>query len=543
MLNKYLPLDILYASLNLYLESWEFIYSSIKQESDLPLRHDKDILGDLHHALNIDKYSNLAFRQQLLHYAPNTLLRSFLEKRKITYGLQDLDSVKFRHKLANFSWANNDETRDFITEFGYPDYLIPRTTPARKSEQFFPSQVNPYKPLKDYQANVFFQVQQHIEFPNIKLLIQMPTGSGKTRVAMEIVSSFLNKQHSRTVVWLADRSELCEQAYDAFVNVWSHEGKCDLNLYRLWGNSKTTEFHPTESKFVIAMYQKIRSVMNKPGFELKADLIITDEAHNVLAHTYNKILYNLKDISKHQTRIVGLSATPGRSQNSDKLAHFFNNQIINIETQDQSPISYLQNKNILARCNRQPLNTNLEFRFTPEEWEKLRKSLEQEYPDSFIEKIANDGKRNLLITLRLLELSKTCKHVIVFNARITQSKLLCGLMIAFGKSAAHIDGNTPMEYRADVINKFKSGKIQFVFNFGVFTAGFDAPNIDAVVITRPTTSVVLYGQMIGRGMRGPELGGTEEFQLVDVVDNIMTEYGGLDDVYEYFSAYWDDETR
>jgi len=536
-------MDILHSSLSSYLKSWEFIYRSINPERPIPIRYDKDVLGNLHHALNIDKYSNLSFRQQLLHYAPNVQLESFLKKRKISYLRKDLNNINFRHKLANFSWANNEETRDFITEFGYPEYMIPRSVSTQQPEQFFPRQDNPYKPLKDYQANVFFQAQQYIEFPNTKLLIQMPTGSGKTRVAMELVSSFLNRQNFRTVIWLADRSELCEQASDAFTNVWLHEGKHDLNIYRMWGGTKTMDFDPNNSKFVIAMYQKIRSVMANSNFDLKADLIITDEAHNVLAHTYNKIINNLRDVLKHQTRVVGLSATPGRSHDSDKLAQFFNNQIINIESNDQSPISYLQGKNILARCNRKPLKTNIPFTFTPDEWTKLQKSFEHEYPDSLIEKIANDERRNLLITLRLLELSKTCKHIIVFNARVTQSKLLCGLMLAFGKSAAHIDGNSPMEYRIDVINKFKNGEIQFVFNYGIFTAGFDAPNIDAVVITRPTTSVVLYGQMIGRGMRGVELGGTEEFQLVDVVDNIITEYGGLDDVYEYFSTYWNDESR
>ena len=51
----------------------------------------------------------------------------------------------------------------------------------------------------------------------------------------------------------------------------------------------------------------------------------------------------------------------------------------------------------------------------------------------------------------------------------------------------------------------------------------------------------MYGQMIGRGMRGFEIGGTEEFQLIDVVDTIITDYSGLDNVYEFFSEYWDVE--
>ena len=78
-----------------------------------------------------------------------------------------------------------------------------------------------------------------------------------------------------------------------------------------------------------------------------------------------------------------------------------------------------------------------------------------------------------------------------------------------------------------------------MFNYGVFSAGFDAPNIDAVVIARPTASVVLYSQMIGRGMRGPVIGGTSEFLLIDVVDDIITDTSGLDDVYDYFLEYWE----
>ena len=148
----------------------------------------------------------------------------------------------------------------------------------------------------------------------------------------------------------------------------------------------------------------------------------------------------------------------------------------------------------------------------------------------------------MLITKKLLELTSQRKHILVFGANLKQSKLLCGILIALGYSAVYVDGDSPPNYRKDVVRKFKNGEIQFIFNFGVFTAGFDAPNIDAVVITRPTRSIVLYGQMIGRGMRGVEIGGTEEFQLVDVIDDIISEHCGLDNVYEYFSDYWENQS-
>ena len=60
-----------------------------------------------------------------------------------------------------------------------------------------------------------------------------------------------------------------------------------------------------------------------------------------------------------------------------------------------------------------------------------------------------------------------------------------------------------------------------------------------MMIARPTASVVLYSQMIGRGMRGPVIGGTSEFLLIDVVDDIITDTSGLDDVYDYFLEYWE----
>jgi len=412
-----------------------------------------------------------------------------------------------------------------------------------KLKKLIPKLQDPYKPFKDFQADVFFETQRTIEYPNIKFLIQMPTGAGKTRVAMEIVSAFLNQKEGRQVVWMADRSELCDQAIEAFENAWSHVGKYDLKLYRLWGDNTQLPKKIEGTSFIVAMYQKIREPLKRGELPLKADLIITDEAHNVLARTYYETIENLKDFHKKQTRVVGLTATPGRGSGdqiqNERLVSFFDNKIIRIPSRGEGAIAYLQSKKILARCKRKPLPTNINYTLTKDEWKSLSKSFIHEYPDGLLERIANDNKRNSLIILRLIELAKECNHILVFGASIKQSKLLCGLLIALGYSAVYVDGNTPHSYRKDVVEKFKDGKIQFIFNYGVFTAGFDSPNIDAVVIARPTTSVVLYGQMIGRGMRGLDIGGTEEFQLIDVVDNIITEVSGLDNVYEFFSEYWE----
>lgn len=112
------------------------------------------------------------------------------------------------------------------------------------------------------------------------------------------------------------------------------------------------------------------------------------------------------------------------------------------------------------------------------------------------------------------------------------------MLIYLGYTAAHIDGKSENQSRALVIEDFKHKKIQVLCNYGVLTTGFDAPQTDVVCISRPTNSIVLYGQMVGRGLRGPALGGTEECKVINVKDNIV----GLPDylgIYDFFREYWE----
>ena len=106
---------------------------------------------------------------------------------------------------------------------------------------------------------------------------------------------------------------------------------------------------------------------------------------------------------------------------------------------------------------------------------------------------------------------------------------------------AFIDSNTPTVVRRSMIELFKQKKIEFLFNFGVLTTGFDAPKTDCIVIVRPTTSEVLYEQIIGRGLRGPEFGGTEECDIIDFADNIFRL--GSQMAYTRFAEFWSSNTE
>lgn len=91
--------------------------------------------------------------------------------------------------------------------------------------------------------------------------------------------------------------------------------------------------------------------------------------------------------------------------------------------------------------------------------------------------------------------------------------------------------------RRRIVDGFRTGEYDVLFNYGVLSTGFDAPRIKTIIITRPTASIVLYSQMIGRGLRGPKMGGSEICNLIDIKDN-YTNFGGVEDVYTFFEEYW-----
>ena len=105
-----------------------------------------------------------------------------------------------------------------------------------------------------------------------------------------------------------------------------------------------------------------------------------------------------------------------------------------------------------------------------------------------------------------------------------------------GYVSAHIDGNTG-KFRKTLIDKFKSNEIQIICNYGVLSTGFDEPKIDVVFMTRPTNSIVLYSQIIGRGLRGTLIGGTEFCEIYSVVDNIL-DLPNNKEIFNYFDEYF-----
>ena len=130
---------------------------------------------------------------------------------------------------------------------------------------------------------------------------------------------------------------------------------------------------------------------------------------------------------------------------------------------------------------------------------------------------APEGKRGFAIIEALLDSGSD--SIIVFTNTVEEARNLASisrLSEKIGVNSEHIDAGTPLSSRRSTIEAFRNGEVQVLFNYGILTTGFDAPNIDAVVILRRSIdrSSSLFSQMVGRGLRGPKFGGTEQCRIV-----------------------------
>ena len=471
-------------------------------------------------------------RKQVLDFVPHAKLRALAQ----FVGIDDGGSFpELVARLSRPTWGPNDFTRRCLEFFGYPIEYAPTEEDVPGASETVHPHPDPLRSLFDYQSNVAYRSQSALAAPCARAMVQMPTGSGKTRTAMEVVSHYLNGLPDGVVVWLAHTEELCEQAARAFLHVWRHVGKRPVQIQRWWGSLNP---QPIEKPaFIVGGFVKLNGLVRKSELSPKADLIVIDEAHRALAPTYETVVNWAKTSSG---RVLGLSATPGRAMRDEdentRLAEYFNEQIIRIDSGELGVIQMLQGRGILAHADREVLDTKRTFHLTREEWAQLEEQFE--YPMTFLKRVAQDQERTRLIMERLLEVVRTSERVIVFATSVEQSRLLIALLVYHGVKAAHIDGGTSPATRRASINRFRTGDLRVLSNYEVLSTGFDVPHIDAVFIARPTKSLVLYSQMIGRGMRGVSVGGTAYFRLVDVVDNITDYSSDLDDVHEYFAEYW-----
>ena len=401
--------------------------------------------------------------------------------------------------------------------------------------------------LFDHQYQAKCKVQSILSGPQPRVMLHMPTGAGKTRTALHVVAAKLRQKKPSLVVWLAYSEELCEQAAVEFQEAWSHLGDRKVDLYRFWGD-RDLEINEIQDGFMVAGLSKTykKAQINGDFIARLADrtsLVIIDEAHQAIAETYRFLLNYL--VERHsETGLLGLTATPGRTWNDpsidEELANFFERQKVTLRIPGyDNPVDYLIAKGYLAKPLFKSLISRLGESLTTEQIHALTSSLE--IPEAILKHLAEDEKRNMIIIDTVENLIHHHTRLIIFAATVAHANLLAVVLQARGHKAESITASTPRDERHKIITRFKNENSgpRILCNYGVLTTGFDAPKTSAAVIARPTKSLVLYSQMIGRALRGPRAGGNKQAEILTIVDRDLRGFGDMSEAFQNWEDVWE----
>lgn len=379
-----------------------------------------------------------------------------------------------------------------------------------------------------------------------RVVAHLPTGAGKTRIACHVASALLNRPSAegKLVIWLASSEELCDQAAEALEEAWGHLGNRAVPLHRFWG-MQPSDLDPATGGFLVAGLAKLYAAYRREtGFltliASRTVGVIFDEAHQAIAGTYQEMTDSL---ATYDAPLLGLTATPGRTYDvgteDHDLSLMFDEQKVGIDPRGHpDPVTFLITQEYLAEPEFIQVDVVLAtaVREPP---------TGRDYGDDDLGAIGRDRIWRDRITDLTLNALKRHRRVMVFCPSVPCSNQVADTLSGRGVHAASIVADTGSDHRRDIIRAFRSPDREpmALLNYGVLTAGFDAPQTSCVIVARPTTSLVLYSQMVGRAMRGRRSGGNRRCQVYTVVDTNLHGFGSVVEAHTNWEALWHSQTN
>ncbi|OKH12319.1 DEAD/DEAH box helicase [[Limnothrix rosea] IAM M-220] len=321
--------------------------------------------------------------------------------------------------------------------------------------------------LRDYQQDLFTHIFQAFT-ESRRVMLQLPTGGGKTIIFSVVVHEFVNRGDK--VLVLAHRTELIIQAAEKLKAIAP-----DVEIGIIKAGYKPN-YH---TSIQVASVQSLKRRLHRLKPE-EFGLVIIDEAHHSTAATYRHILEHFPDSYQ-----LGVTATPIRT-NGEGFADLFDEMITGITVSDLIKAGYLSPFKLYAASNSM-ITTGAKIKqgdFSSKDVAQLNNIVE----------LAGD----LLQSYRQHANGLSC---VIFAVNVAHSMAITQRYNAAGIAAKHLDGNTPQDEREATLAAFRRGELKIISNVGLFTEGLDIPNLMAVQVARPTKSLSLWLQMVGRVLR------------------------------------------
>ncbi len=335
------------------------------------------------------------------------------------------------------------------------------------------------------------------------VMLQMPTGTGKTYLFTSIIKDLIDYYKSQkleiNILVCAHRMELLDQISSSLSRYGIPHGF-------IQGNREQHLWQRVQVGSILSLLTD-KNEMNVRRLDF--DYIIVDEAHHTLANTYKALFEAFPEAKK-----LGVTATPWRFNHESFIPTYEH-----LITTPQ--VSWFIKEGLLSDFDYVSIKPDSEI-------QKLVNSIEISQTGDFVNEELDKAFDNQRIRAKLWASYAQYaigRKGIVYAINKQHAYNLADMFNSNGVPAAEIDCDTPKEDRKNLIDDFKSGKIQVLVNVEIFTEGFDCPDVSFIQLARPTRSLALFLQQVGRGLRIVD--GKEKTIILDNVG--LYNYFGLPD--------------
>lgn len=346
--------------------------------------------------------------------------------------------------------------------------------------------------LRDYQTKIIGETRAHMLSGRRSILIRAPTGSGKTLLTAHMLKTSAEKGMGS--FFIVHRRELIKQSIRTFSVVGVRHGVVASGF-------------PEDPRHLVQICS-IGTLARRYHKLKRPKLLIWDECHHLAAAGWARIFNQYPDAFH-----IGLTATPERLDGSG-LGRYFDVMVNGPE------VSWLIEHGFLAPYKMYaPTYLNLS-------------GVHSRMGDFVKSELATAMDKPSITGDAVREYTKLARgrRAVVFCVSIEHSKHVVAQFQAAGFTAEHVDGETPTEQRDSAIKRFETGETQVLCNVDLFGEGFDLPALEVSILLRPTQSLGLYLQQVGRALR-PSPGKTHAV-ILDHAGN-CSRHGLPDDVRQW----------
>lgn len=358
-----------------------------------------------------------------------------------------------------------------------------------------------YKP-RYYQSEALNKATNYMKNRGLAGLAVLPTGTGKSHIIADLIQKLFTHQNKHKILMVTHVKELIEQNFEKLKLHWEEPpGRPPAGI-----NSAGLGSRQHTQPIIYAGIQSIYKDAKKFGF---VTVLIIDECHLLSDKStgmYRTFIEGLK-AENPDLRIIGFTATPYRMD----MGHLCSG-----DTFDDVFYDISSGENFVKLINEGFLS-NLKGIQPKQELDLSQvEKTKNEFKDSSLDKFVNRSEITKKIVAETIQWAQTRKKGLAFCVSKSHAEDMAKRFNEAGMSATFVHSDLSADQRAERLSDFKNGHYSLITNVGVLTTGFDAPDIDFIVMARPTRSPSLHVQMLGRGMRPHE----------NKTDCLVLDYGG-----------------